>query len=259
MLSSSYTDIQPILRENLWSFLQVCLGNPPPPPSGWKYSLNALAHEISKSLDSVSLVEDFQILQVQANGKNDPFLVKISRVMELRDRETIGHTYRVTKQTLQLSQAIGISDRELPNIYIGSLLHDIGKMAIPDEILQKPGPLDEVEWEIIRQHPSLAYELLSAFPKLRPALHIPYCHHEKWDGTGYPRGLKGTAIPLPARIFTLVDVWDALISNRPYRKALEPEQAIQYMKDERGKYFDPMVVDVFLTLVNKGEWGISGR
>lgn len=255
MFPSALNDIQPILRENLWSFLQVCQGKAPSPPSNWKYSLNALALEISQSLESESLMDNYQPMRFDANGEFDPFLVKISRVMELRDREIIGHTYRVTKLTLQLSKAIGVSEQELVNIHIGSLLHDIGKMAIPDDILKKPGPLTEIEWQIMRQHPTLAYELLSSFPKLRPALHIPYCHHEKWDGTGYPRGLIADQIPLAARIFTLADVWDALTSDRPYRLALTPDQATRYIIDQEGCSFDPVVVNVFQSLVESSQWG----
>jgi response regulator RpfG family c-di-GMP phosphodiesterase len=133
----------------------------------------------------------------------------------------------------------------------GALMHDIGKMAIPDSILLKPGPLTEDEWTIMRQHPALAYDLLSPIAYLRPALDIPYCHHEKWDGTGYPRKLKGVQIPLSARIFAIIDVWDALRSNRPYRTAWQENQAREYLQDQSGKHFDPAVVDAFFETFGK--------
>ena len=125
-------------------------------------------------------------------------------------------------------------------------MHDIGKMGVPDNILLKPGPLTEEEWEIMRKHPQFAYELLTPIDYLHQALDIPYSHHEKWDGTGYPRGLKGEEIPLAARIFAVVDVWDALTSERPYRPAWSREKAIEYIKTQSGVHFDPQVVEVFL-------------
>ena len=140
----------------------------------------------------------------------------------------------------------GIKDEDLVSIRRGALLHDIGKMGIPDSILLKPDALTDDEWAIMRKHPMLAFELLSAIRYLRSAIDIPYCHHEKWDGTGYPRGLKGEQIPLPARIFAVVDVWDALTSDRPYRKAWPKEKTIEYIKSQAGKHFDPQVLAVCL-------------
>ncbi len=143
---------------------------------------------------------------------------------------------------------MGISENELEHVRRGALLHDIGKMGIPDSVLLKPGTLNEREWEIMRRHPEYAYNLLQPIEYLHPALDIPYCHHEKWDGSGYPRGLKGEAIPLVARIFAIVDVWDALLSDRPYRKAWSKEQAHKYLHDQAGKHFDPQVVSAFLEM-----------
>ena len=142
-----------------------------------------------------------------------------SRALDLRDRETEGHTERVVDLTLRLARAMGMADTELVHIRRGALLHDIGKMGVPDSILLKPGALTDEEWVTMHRHPLLAYNLLNAISYLRPAIDIPYCHHEKWDGSGYPRGLRGEQIPLPARLFAIVDVWDALRSDRPYRKA----------------------------------------
>ena len=173
-----------------------------------------------------------------------------AQALDLRDKETQGHTRRVVEQTVQLARAMGIPEEEIPHVRRGALLHDIGKMGIPDAILLKPGPLNDKEWETMRLHPSYAYKLLAPIAYLRDALDIPYYHHEKWDGTGYPRGLKGEAIPLVARIFALVDVWDALCSDRPYRAAWPQERAQQYIREQAGIHFDPQVVEVFLRLEN---------
>jgi HD-GYP domain-containing protein (c-di-GMP phosphodiesterase class II) len=143
---------------------------------------------------------------------------------------------------------MGIPDERLIHIQRGALLHDMGKMAIPDAILHKPGPLDENEWAIMRKHPEYAVDMLEPVEYLRPALTIPLCHHERWDGTGYPRGLKGEAIPLEARIFTIVDVWDALAYDRVYRPAWPRQQLIPYIQAEAGQHFDPRVVEMFMKL-----------
>lgn len=174
-----------------------------------------------------------------------------SRALDLRDKETEEHTLRVTNLTLQLAQAFDISHVELKHIRHGALLHDIGKMGIPDNILRKAGELSDDEWAMMRQHPQFAYEMLSPIAYLLPALDIPYCHHEKWDGTGYPRGLKGEEIPLTARIFAVVDVFDALTSDRPYRPAWAKNKAIEYIRQKADSHFDPSVVDVFLRLIDK--------
>jgi PAS domain S-box-containing protein len=180
--------------------------------------------------------------------------------LELRDKDTEGHTRRVTELAISLARAMNISEEQLVHIHRGAILHDIGKMAVSDLILQKPAPLTAEEMEIMCQHPRYAYEMLSRIEYLQPSLDIPYCHHERWDGTGYPRGLKGEEIPLPARIFTVVDVYDALTSNRPYRAAWSQENAINYITEKSGKYFDPQVVRTFLSLleVNSTAQGTAG-
>lgn len=169
-----------------------------------------------------------------------------SRALELRDKETEGHTVRVTKLTVELAKKLGIPEVELAQIQRGALLHDIGKMGVPDQILLKPGKLDENEWVIMRKHPEYAYDLLWPIEYLRPALEIPYCHHERWDGKGYPRGLKGQEIPLAARIFSVIDVWDALRSERPYKHAFSYEESVSIIRTSSGTQFDPQVVRVFL-------------
>ena len=175
-----------------------------------------------------------------------------SHVLDLRDKETEGHTQRVTEITIRLARALNVPPEEIIHIRRGALLHDIGKMAIPDSILQKPGPLTEDEWKEMRRHPEYAQQMLSPIIYLRSALDIPYCHHERWDGTGYPRGLKGQEIPLSARIFSIVDVWDALLSNRPYRRGCTEESVLEYLRKHSGVSFDPYLVDAFLDLHHKG-------
>lgn len=173
-----------------------------------------------------------------------------SRAMDLRDKETEGHSQRVTQLTLKLASDFGIPKQELVHVRRGALLHDMGKLGIPDSILLKAGKLDDEEWEFMRQHPQLAYNMLFPIEYLRPAMDIPFCHHEKWDGTGYPRGLQGEQIPLAARLFAIVDVWDALTSDRPYRKAWEREKVLTYIREESGKHFDPNVVQAFFQLIS---------
>jgi HD-GYP domain-containing protein (c-di-GMP phosphodiesterase class II) len=171
-----------------------------------------------------------------------------SRALDLRDNDTQGHTARVASLTVLLGHALGMDAEAMLHLRRGALLHDIGKMGIPDAILLKPGPLSDEEWEVMRRHPVYAFELLSPISYLRPALDIPHLHHERWDGSGYPLGLKGEEIPLPARVFAVVDAWDALTSSRPYRAKVSEERARQIIQDGAGRDFDPRIVDVFLEL-----------
>jgi len=173
----------------------------------------------------------------------------LSHALDLRDRETEGHSRRVTELTIKLAQALKMSDEEILHIRRGALLHDMGKIGIPDSILHKPDKLTEEEWSIMRKHPQFAYEMLSPIEYLRPALEIPYNHHEKWDGAGYPRGLKGEEIPVCARLFAVADVWDALTSDRPYRPAWSQEEARTYIREQSGRHFDPQVVDLFFNVI----------
>ena len=173
----------------------------------------------------------------------------LSHALDLRDRETEGHSQRVTEVTVKMAQALNISEEEIVHIRRGALLHDIGKIGIPDSILHKPDALTQEEWVIMRKHPQFAYDMLSPIEYLRPALDIPYNHHEKWDGTGYPRGLKGDEIPTSARLFAIADVWDALTSDRPYRPRWTEEQALTYIREQSGKHFDPQVVELFFKVV----------
>jgi len=172
-----------------------------------------------------------------------------SHAMDLRDKETEGHSRRVTELTLKMAKAFGMSEEELLHFRRGALLHDMGKLGVPDSILHKPSSLTDEEWIVMRKHPQFAYEMLYPIEYLRSSLDIPYCHHEKWDGTGYPRGLKGEEIPISARIFAIVDVWDALTSDRPYRAAWTKEKALSYIQEQSGKHFDPQLYDLFLKII----------
>lgn len=195
-----------------------------------------------------------EALQLAHNQLRDAYERTIEgwvRALDLRDRETEGHTQRVTEITVKVAEQLGFSEEELSHIKRGALLHDMGKIAIPDEILQKPGPLSEIEWEKMRQHPMYAYEMLSPIAYLNPALDIPFYHHERWNGSGYPHGLKGEQIPLSARLFAIVDVWDALRSDRPYRKAIPRDQVIDYISENSNILFDPKLVDLFLKFVEE--------
>jgi PAS domain S-box-containing protein/putative nucleotidyltransferase with HDIG domain len=180
-------------------------------------------------------------------------LVGWSRAMDFRDKETENHTRRVTTLSVMVAQQMGLSVTAITHLRRGALLHDIGKMAVPDDILNKPGPLTDEEWVQMRKHPDYAYEMLYPIRFLRQALDIPYCHHERWDGSGYPRGLKMQQIPIAARIFAVVDVWDAITSDRPYRKAMTKEAARQYIVENAGKLFDPEVVKVFFNVIQQAE------
>lgn len=179
----------------------------------------------------------------------DATIVGWSHAMDLRDKETEGHSQRVTELTLKLAESFGFHGDDLLHIRHGALLHDMGKLGVPDSILQKPAKLTDEEWVVMRKHPEFANEMLYPIEYLRPALDIPLCHHEKWDGSGYPRGLKGEEIPLAARIFAIVDVWDAVTSDRPYRAGWKEEEAMSYIHEQSGKHFDPQVVEIFFKVI----------
>lgn len=214
----------------------------------WLDFLDALASQAAIAIDNAGLFDELQRSNIELVLAYDETLEGWSKALDMRDTGTEGHTQRVTDMTLRLAREMGVKEDELVHVRRGALLHDIGKMGIPDNILLKPGPLNDEEWEIMRKHPVYAYEMLLPISYLRSALDIPYCHHEKWDGTGYPRGLKEKYIPLAARIFAVVDVWDALNSERPYRPAWPEEKVKEYIREKAGKHFEPRIVDVFLKM-----------
>ena len=215
----------------------------------WLDFLESLSRQAALAIDKAELFSELKRSNDELALAYDATIEGWSKALELRSRETEGHTQRVTEITLRLGRAFNMSNDELVQVRRGALLHDIGKISIPDAILQKPGPLTDEEWKIMRRHPGYAYELLQPIEYLRKALEIPYCHHEKWDGSGYPRGLAGNQIPLEARIFSIVDVWDALLSDRPYRLAWTTEKTLKYLKEQSGTHFDPEVLKKTLPLL----------
>jgi len=208
--------------------------------------LEALAAQAAIAIDNATLFNDLQQSNAGLILAYDTTIEGWARALELRDQETEGHTQRAAEMTLRLAQAMGMKEEELVHARRGALLHDIGKMSIPDSILLKAGPLTEEEWAIMRRHPAYAFELLSPIAYLKPALDIPYCHHERWDGTGYPRGLKGEQIPLAARIFALADTWDALYSERRYHSAWPEDRVRRHIRSLAGTQLDPKVVEAYL-------------
>jgi response regulator RpfG family c-di-GMP phosphodiesterase len=244
----AYYGVPLIAKGQVKGVLEIFHRAPLDPAPEWLDFLETLAGQVAVAIDNVTLFDDLQRSNAELSLAYDTTLEGWAKALELHDAETEGHSRSVTEMTVRMAQAAGMSDAELVHVRRGALLHDIGKMGIPDSILQKPGPLTDEEWEIVHQHPVYAYELLSPIVHLRPALDIPYCHHEKWDGSGYPRGIAGEEIPLAARIFAVVDVWDALTSERPYRPAWTEEKAVEYIRDQAGKHFDPKVVEMFLKL-----------
>jgi PAS domain S-box-containing protein len=216
----------------------------------WLDFFSLLAGQAAIMIDDAQLFNDLQVSNVELSLAYDETIEGWSRALDLRDKETEGHTQRVTDLTLKLARLMGLPDDELVHIRRGALLHDIGKLGVPDHILLKPEALSDVEWEIMKKHPGFAYELLLPIRYLRSAaIDIPYCHHEKWDGSGYPRGLKGEEIPLSARIFAVVDVWDAITSDRSYRPAWTKDKALDYLQEQSEKHFDPHVVKMFLKMI----------
>ncbi len=221
------------------------------PDDEWFHFFETLAAQAALAIENAKLIDDLQLVNTDLSYAYDATLQGWSNALELRERETAGHSNRVVTLTLQLARIMGIPEDELRHVHRGALLHDIGKMGIPDNILLKPGPLTDEEWVIMRQHPIFSYRLISQIPYLESALDIPYSHHERWDGSGYPQGLKERKIPLAARIFSVIDVWDALTNERPYRPAWLEKDVKKYLRDQAGKQFDPEIVEAFLDLLEK--------
>jgi PAS domain S-box-containing protein len=222
------------------------------PDPAWVEFLEALAGQAAIALDNSRLFENLQQNNQELIVAYDRTIEGWSAALDLRDKETEGHSQRVTELTIQLAVTLGFTPEQLVHVRRGALLHDIGKMGIPDSILLKPGPLTEDEWAIMRQHPLFAHRLLAPIEFLRPALDIPFCHHEHWDGTGYPQGLKGDQIPLAARVFAVVDVWDALRSDRAYRTAWTVPRVLEYIRQQSGTGLDPQVVEAYLGMMGDG-------
>ncbi len=217
----------------------------------WMDYFETLAGQAAIAIDANRLISNLQLSNQELNTAYEATIAGWSRALELRDKETKGHSERVTQMASELAERIGLSAEEMTHFRRGVLLHDIGKMGIPDSILLKPGPLSDDEWMIMRQHPILGREMLKDIPYLQPALDVPYYHHERWDGSGYPHGMRGEQIPLSARIFAVVDVWDALISDRPYRLGLAAGEVCLFFRQQAGKSFDPAVTAAFLSMLHE--------
>ncbi len=247
----AYYGVPLIAKGRVLGVLEIFHRAPLQPKRDWLAFLDALAGQAAIAIDNAEMFEKLERSYADMTVAYDATIEGWSRALDLRDHETEGHTQRVTEMTLRLAHQMGVPAANLVHVYRGALLHDIGKMGIPDDILHKPGALTPAEWEVMRQHPIYARNLLSPIAFLEPALEIPYCHHEKWDGTGYPRGLRGEQIPVAARIFSVVDVWDALTSDRPYRSAWSAAQALEHLRKGAGQCFQPQVVEHFVKMIDE--------
>ncbi len=212
-------------------------------------TMQAFANQIAVALENARLVSKLQSANEALEAAYQKTLEGWVQALDLRDNETEGHTLRVADTTVELASYMGVSGEDLNHIRQGALLHDIGKMAVPDHILLKPGPLTDEEWAVMRKHPATAYTWLKPIEYLGRAIDIPYYHHEHWDGSGYPQHLSGNEIPFWSRIFTIVDVWDAMLSDRPYRKALSQQDTLQFLRNKTGALFDPQVGEAFFDLL----------
>jgi PAS domain S-box-containing protein len=261
----SYYGVALIAKEKIVGVLELYLRKETETDNEWLDFFQTIAGQAALAIENAQLLDGLestnrQLSQVNADlisantnltAAYDATIESLAKALNLRDYETEDHSRRVTSMMIDLAELMDFTPEEKVHIHRGTLLHDIGKMGVPDSILRKPGLLTPEERKTMEQHPIYAYNLLKSIDYLQPALSIPHLHHEKWDGTGYPHGLKGEVIPLAARLFALVDVFDALTSDRPYRKAWSVEQAVEYIKEQSGKHFDPSLVDVFLNYINK--------
>ena len=243
-----------VARGELKGVLEILNRSSLSPDPEWLDFLSTVASQAAVAIDNADLIETLQRQNTGLGFAYDSTLEKVSYTLDLREQLTTGHSHRVADWTLRLGETVGMEGRDLVHVRHGALLHDIGKIRIPESILLKPGPLTEEEWKIMRKHPGYAFELMSEVPYLRSAVNIPYCHHEKWDGSGYPRGLKGKEIPLAARVFAVVEAWDLLCSDRPYRKAWLPDKIREHLRSHSGIDFDPDIVEKFLELEREGEF-----
>ncbi len=238
-----------IARGQMKGILEIYQRTVPPEDPEWDLFLETLANQTAIAIDNAQMFESLQHKNLELALAYDATIAGWSRALELRQEESPGHIERISQLTMALAQELDINKNEFTNIRHGVLLHDIGKMAVPDKILLKKGQLTPKERKIMQEHPAYAHQWLSDVGYLKNALDIPLYHHEKWDGSGYPHGLRGEQIPLSARLFAVVDVWDALTSDRPYRKAWAHQEAINYLREQRGQHFDPQIVDVFLRMI----------
>ncbi len=246
---TAYFGVPLIAKGRLMGVLEIYQRDAFYPDQDWLDFFESLGGQVAIAIESTDMFSGLLRANQELDLAYDQTLEGWARALEFHDMETQGHSQRVTNRTMLLARDCGIKGKALDDVHRGALLHDIGKMAVPDHIIQKPGPLNAQEWEIIRQHPRFAYDMLKDIDYLHLALDIPLHHHEKWDGTGYPAGLSGDQIPLAARVFAIIDVYDALTNDRPYRDAWTKEKALQYIQEQSGKHFDPAVVEKFFDLI----------
>jgi HD-GYP domain-containing protein (c-di-GMP phosphodiesterase class II) len=256
---ATYYGVHLVAKGQVKGVLEIFHRGPLNPDEEWFEFLEALALQAAIAIDNSSLFSALERSNKELSLAYDSTIEGWSRALDYRDKETEGHARRVTELTVRIALEMGMNEDELVHVRRGALLHDIGKMGIPDSVLLKPGALTDEEWKIMRLHPVCSYELLYPITYLRPALDIPYYHHEKWDGSGYPKGLAGEQIPLSARIFAVVDVWDALSSDRPYRPAWSEERAKEYIISVSGIQFDPKVVELFVRAVSERKKERKGK
>jgi HD-GYP domain-containing protein (c-di-GMP phosphodiesterase class II) len=247
----SYFGVPLIAKGQVQGVLEIFNRSLITPNSEWLSFLEMLGGQAAIAIDNATLFSNLQRSNTEITSAYDATIDGWSRALDMRDHETEGHTQRVTEMTLQLAHRLDTPRNEMIHIRRGAALHDIGKMGIPDRILHKPGPLTAEEWQTMRQHPQYACALLNPIDYLRPAKDIPCYHHERWDGSGYPSGLRGEEIPLAARLFAVVDVFDALTSDRPYRSAWSKQAAINYIEEQAGTLFDPAITAPFLNLITE--------
>ena len=247
----AYYGVPLITKGEVKGVLEVFHRSPLDPDPEWLVFLETMAGQAAIAIDDAQLFEKLQRSNNELAMAYEATIEGWSRAMDLRDKETEGHTQRVTEMTTKLAWTMGMSNEQIGHIRHGALLHDMGKLGVPDSILFKAGNLTDEECVIMHKHPQFAYDLLSSIEYLRPALDIPHYHHEKWDGTGYPQGLKGEQIPLSARLFAVVDVWDALRSDRPYRASWTHEKALEYIRAQEGTHFDPKAVELFMQVMSE--------
>jgi PAS domain S-box-containing protein len=255
----AYCAVPLIAKGNVKGVLEVFHRAPLNAGRDWVSFLETLAGQAAIAIENAQLFEHLQRSNLDLTLAYDATIEGWAHALDLRHKETQGHTDRVTATTVKLARAMGLSEAELVQVRRGALLHDIGKMGVPDAILLKPGTLTDEDWVVMRKHPAFAHDMLAHITYLRSALDIPYCHHEKWDGTGYPQGLKGEQIPLAARLFAVVDVWDALKYDRHYRAAWPEGQVLEHIKAASGTHFDPKVVALFLKMLGSQEGTFTGK
>lgn len=246
---TSYLAVPLVAKGELRGVMEIYHRKSLPRDEDWLGRVDALAGRAAIAIDTLKVFENLERTNKELLLSYDAAIEGWSRALDLRDKETEGHSQRVTELAVNLARSMGVKGKDLINLSRGALLHDIGKMGVPDSILRKVGSLTDNEWVAMHKHPTYARDMLDSIGYLQDAIDVPYGHHEKWDGSGYPRGLKGEQIPLPARIFAVADVYDALTSDRPYRRAWTRAKAIEYIRNESGKHFDPRVVEAFLALV----------